>query len=105
MYTLYILCNIHYHFFDVQCTHATVTKIELSFHLFNYILSCPGFVFQSSKRQRLEKGVVFIDDDSELENVTPGPLSWKTESDNQKAGMASPCCVSNVTVHQHADMA
>lgn len=39
-----------------------------------------------------------MDDDSELESVSPGPLCWKTESNSQKAEMA---CVSNVTVHQH----
>lgn len=50
---------------------------------------------QSCKRQRLEQGVIFIDDDSEPENVTPGPLSWKN---SQKAGITSPCCVSDITV-------
>ncbi|CAG06504.1 unnamed protein product, partial [Tetraodon nigroviridis] len=49
---------------------------------------------KSCKRQRLEKGVVFMDDDSELESVSPGPLCWKTESNSQKAEMAcstKPC--------------
>ncbi|TNN01432.1 hypothetical protein fugu_010814 [Takifugu bimaculatus] len=44
---------------------------------------------KSCKRQRLEQGVIFIDDDQEPENVSPGPLSW---TKSQKAGMASPCC-------------
>lgn len=50
---------------------------------------------QSCKRQRLDQGVIFIDDDQEPENVSPGPLSW---TNSQKAGMASPCCVSNITI-------
>ncbi|XP_056905680.1 Fanconi anemia group J protein isoform X1 [Takifugu flavidus] len=41
---------------------------------------------KSCKRQRLEQGVIFIDDDQEPENVSPG---W---TKSQKAGMASPCC-------------
>lgn len=55
------------------------------------------FVPQSRKRQRLEQGVIFIDDNPEPENDSSGPQSWKTESNSQAAGMSSSCCVSTLT--------
>lgn len=52
------------------------------------------FVPQSRKRQRLEKGVIFIDDELEQENEPPGPPSWTTQPNSQAAGLSSSCCVS-----------
>lgn len=45
---------------------------------------------KSRKRQRLEQGVIFIDDDPELENEPSGYQSWTTETNSQAAG--SSCC-------------
>ncbi|XP_070826529.1 Fanconi anemia group J protein [Chaetodon trifascialis] len=45
----------------------------------------------SRKRQRLELGVVFIDDEPELQNEPSVPQSWMREPDSQAAGMSS-CC-------------
>ncbi|XP_034385023.1 Fanconi anemia group J protein isoform X2 [Cyclopterus lumpus] len=42
------------------------------------------------KRQRLEQGVIFIDD--ELENEPSGAQSWSTEPNAQAAGPSSSCC-------------
>ncbi|XP_070685220.1 Fanconi anemia group J protein [Pempheris klunzingeri] len=39
-----------------------------------------------SKRQRLERGVIFIDDEPELEDEPLGTQSWTTEPDSQAAG-------------------
>ncbi|XP_038549559.1 Fanconi anemia group J protein [Micropterus salmoides] len=47
---------------------------------------------KSRKRQRLEQGVVFIDDEPELENEPSGPQSWTTEPNSQAAGLSSACC-------------
>ncbi|XP_054456847.1 Fanconi anemia group J protein [Anoplopoma fimbria] len=42
------------------------------------------------KRQRLEQGVVFIDD--ELDNEPSGPQGWTMEPNTQAAGQSSSCC-------------
>ncbi|XP_031728340.1 Fanconi anemia group J protein [Anarrhichthys ocellatus] len=42
------------------------------------------------KRQRLEQGVVFIDD--EPENEPSGAQTWTTEPNAQAAGLSSSCC-------------
>uniref|UniRef100_UPI0037E8D14F Fanconi anemia group J protein n=1 Tax=Semicossyphus pulcher TaxID=241346 RepID=UPI0037E8D14F len=48
---------------------------------------------KSRKRQRLEKGVIFIDDDElELESEPSGYQSWITEPNSQAAGLSSSCC-------------
>ncbi|XP_041651753.1 Fanconi anemia group J protein isoform X2 [Cheilinus undulatus] len=48
---------------------------------------------KSRKRQRLEQGVVFIDDDElELENEPPGPHSWTAEPHSPALGLSSSCC-------------
>lgn len=57
------------------------------------------FVPQSRKRPRLERGVIFIDDDPEPQNDSMDSQSWKTESDSQAAGMSSSCCVSTILGH------
>lgn len=57
------------------------------------------FVPQSRKKQRLEQGVIFIDDDDdepELENEESGPQSWTTEPNIQSAELPSSCCVSTL---------
>uniref|UniRef100_A0A8C4EDG4 DNA 5'-3' helicase n=1 Tax=Dicentrarchus labrax TaxID=13489 RepID=A0A8C4EDG4_DICLA len=47
----------------------------------------------SRKRQRLEQGVIFIDDEPELENEAPGLQSWTMEANGQAAaGLFSSCC-------------
>ncbi|KAI3354667.1 hypothetical protein L3Q82_019165, partial [Scortum barcoo] len=47
---------------------------------------------KSCKRQRLEKGVIFIDDEPELENEPSGTPSWTNEPNSQAAGSSSSCC-------------
>ncbi|XP_041796744.1 Fanconi anemia group J protein isoform X2 [Chelmon rostratus] len=47
---------------------------------------------KSRKRQRLEKGVIFIDDEPELENEPSLPQSWMREPNSQAAGLSSSCC-------------
>ncbi|KAM4742834.1 Fanconi anemia group J protein [Anableps anableps] len=47
--------------------------------------------YKSNKRQRTQQGVIFIDDEPELENEPSGPQSWKTASNNQAAGLSSSC--------------
>ncbi|XP_051254031.1 Fanconi anemia group J protein [Dicentrarchus labrax] len=48
---------------------------------------------KSRKRQRLEQGVIFIDDEPELENEAPGLQSWTMEANGQAAaGLFSSCC-------------
>uniref|UniRef100_A0A3Q3L5G2 DNA 5'-3' helicase n=1 Tax=Mastacembelus armatus TaxID=205130 RepID=A0A3Q3L5G2_9TELE len=44
---------------------------------------------KSRKRQRLELGVVFIDDDSKPENKPSGSQSWTTEPNDPAASMSS----------------
>uniref|UniRef100_A0A3B4ZN16 DNA 5'-3' helicase n=1 Tax=Stegastes partitus TaxID=144197 RepID=A0A3B4ZN16_9TELE len=50
----------------------------------------------SRKKQRLEPGVIFIDDEPEQENEPRGPQNWTAESNGQAAGSSSSCCVSTV---------
>ncbi|MED6292699.1 hypothetical protein CHARACLAT_003002, partial [Characodon lateralis] len=45
--------------------------------------------FKSQKRQRTQQGVIFIDDEPELEKETSDPQSWRTASSNQAAGLSS----------------
>ncbi|XP_042270894.1 Fanconi anemia group J protein isoform X2 [Thunnus maccoyii] len=47
---------------------------------------------KSRKRQRLEQGVIFIDDEPEEENHPSGPASWTAEPNSQAAGLSSSCC-------------
>ncbi|XP_028276270.1 Fanconi anemia group J protein [Parambassis ranga] len=47
---------------------------------------------KSRKRQRLEKGVIFIDDEPELENESSGAQSWTAETNSQAANLSSSCC-------------
>ncbi|KAK5869061.1 hypothetical protein PBY51_010022 [Eleginops maclovinus] len=48
---------------------------------------------KSRKRQRLEQGVVFIDDDEpEHEFQSSGPPSWTMEPKSQSAAQSSSCC-------------
>ncbi|KAG8002296.1 Fanconi anemia group J protein-like protein [Nibea albiflora] len=47
----------------------------------------------SRKRQRLDKGVIFIDDEPEQENEPSGVRSWTAEPNSQAAGFPSSCCV------------
>ncbi|XP_044057768.1 Fanconi anemia group J protein isoform X2 [Siniperca chuatsi] len=47
---------------------------------------------KSRKRQRLEQGVIFIDDEPELENEPSGPQSLTTEPNSQAAVMSSSSC-------------
>ncbi|XP_035857205.1 Fanconi anemia group J protein isoform X2 [Sander lucioperca] len=49
---------------------------------------------KSCKRPRLERGVIFIDDDElGLEHEPSGPPSWRsTEPNSQAAGLSSSCC-------------
>ncbi|KAM7413743.1 hypothetical protein PAMA_020899 [Pampus argenteus] len=47
---------------------------------------------KSRKRQRLEQGVVFIDDEPEQENHPSGPQPWTAEPNSQTAGLSSSCC-------------
>ncbi|XP_015240482.1 PREDICTED: Fanconi anemia group J protein-like [Cyprinodon variegatus] len=46
---------------------------------------------QSHKKQRTQRGVIFMDDEPEPENETSGPQSWKTASSSQAAGSSSSC--------------
>ncbi|XP_053176881.1 Fanconi anemia group J protein [Scomber japonicus] len=46
----------------------------------------------SRKRQRLERGVIFIDDEPEQENHPPAPPSWTVEPNSHAAGLSSSCC-------------
>ncbi|MEQ2228639.1 hypothetical protein ILYODFUR_010872 [Ilyodon furcidens] len=50
--------------------------------------------FKSQKRQRTQQGVIFIDDEPELEKETSDPQSWRTASSNQAAGLSSSCSAS-----------
>uniref|UniRef100_A0A3B3VGS8 DNA 5'-3' helicase n=1 Tax=Poecilia latipinna TaxID=48699 RepID=A0A3B3VGS8_9TELE len=45
--------------------------------------------YKSHKRQRTQQGVIFIDDEPELDSETSGPQSWKTASTHQGAGLSS----------------
>lgn len=54
------------------------------------------FASQSRKRQRLEKGVVFTDDEPELENQPAGPQSWNAETKHQAPGCSSTSYVSTI---------
>ncbi|XP_032401150.1 Fanconi anemia group J protein isoform X1 [Xiphophorus hellerii] len=47
--------------------------------------------YKSHKRQRTQQGVIFIDDEPDLESETSGPQSWKTASTHQAAGLSSSC--------------
>ncbi|XP_059187977.1 Fanconi anemia group J protein [Centropristis striata] len=47
---------------------------------------------KSRKRQRLDKGVIFIDDELDPENEPSGPKSWTTEPNSQAAGLSSSFC-------------
>ncbi|KAI9540900.1 hypothetical protein NQZ68_036236, partial [Dissostichus eleginoides] len=48
---------------------------------------------QSRKRQRLEQGVVFIDDDEpEHGDEHSGPPSWTVKQSSQSAALSSSCC-------------
>ncbi|XP_069578846.1 Fanconi anemia group J protein isoform X1 [Brachyistius frenatus] len=47
---------------------------------------------QSRKKQRLERGVIFIDDEPQLEQQPSGPWSWRAESSSPAAGRSSSCC-------------
>ncbi|XP_008274661.1 Fanconi anemia group J protein [Stegastes partitus] len=47
---------------------------------------------KSRKKQRLEPGVIFIDDEPEQENEPRGPQNWTAESNGQAAGSSSSCC-------------
>ncbi|XP_035767254.1 Fanconi anemia group J protein homolog [Neolamprologus brichardi] len=47
----------------------------------------------SRKRQRLEKGVVFTDDEPELENQPAGAQSWNAETKHQAPGCSSTSCM------------
>uniref|UniRef100_A0A3B4HCA1 DNA 5'-3' helicase n=1 Tax=Pundamilia nyererei TaxID=303518 RepID=A0A3B4HCA1_9CICH len=60
------------------------------------IRTFPVFASQSRKRQRLEKGVVFTDDEPELENQPAGPQSWNAETKHQAPGCSSTSCVSTI---------
>ncbi|XP_027136219.1 Fanconi anemia group J protein isoform X3 [Larimichthys crocea] len=46
----------------------------------------------SRKRQRLEQGVIFIDDEPEQENEPSGVRNWTTGPNSQAAGVPSSCC-------------
>ncbi|XP_035985322.1 Fanconi anemia group J protein homolog isoform X1 [Fundulus heteroclitus] len=41
------------------------------------------------KKQRPQKGIIFLDDEPELESETTRPQSWKTASNKQAAGVTS----------------
>ncbi|XP_071768516.1 Fanconi anemia group J protein [Centroberyx gerrardi] len=47
---------------------------------------------KGSKRRCLEKGVVFIDDEPEVERQQSRPQSWTMELSSQPASLPSPCC-------------
>ncbi|XP_070762033.1 Fanconi anemia group J protein [Enoplosus armatus] len=47
---------------------------------------------KSRKRQRLEQGVIFIDDEPEKENEPSGSQSWTTEPNSPAAGWSPSCC-------------
>ncbi|KAM7399849.1 hypothetical protein PAMP_019090 [Pampus punctatissimus] len=47
---------------------------------------------KSRKRQRLEQGVIFIDDEPEQDNHPSGPQTWTAEPNSQTAGLSSSCC-------------
>lgn len=55
----------------------------------------PLFVPQQRKRQRVEQGVVFIDD--EQENDPTGGPSGTTEPNTAADGLPSSCCVSTLS--------
>lgn len=64
------------------------------------------FASQSRKRQRLEQGVVFIDDDDdepELENEPSGFQSWTAEPPTPSAAQSSSCCVSTAVLNVISD--
>uniref|UniRef100_A0A3Q1G5Q8 DNA 5'-3' helicase n=1 Tax=Acanthochromis polyacanthus TaxID=80966 RepID=A0A3Q1G5Q8_9TELE len=46
---------------------------------------------KSRKKQRLEQGVVFIDDEPEQENEPAGPQDWSTETNSQAPCLPSSC--------------
>lgn len=54
------------------------------------------FVPQSRKRPRLEQGVIFLDDEPELENNPSGSRSLMADTNSQAAGLSSSCCVSTL---------
>ncbi|XP_061574680.1 Fanconi anemia group J protein [Cololabis saira] len=49
--------------------------------------------YQSHKRQRPQKGVIFIDDEDELDVEPSVPPSWIPAMNSQKAGLSSSYCV------------
>uniref|UniRef100_A0A3P8S870 DNA 5'-3' helicase n=1 Tax=Amphiprion percula TaxID=161767 RepID=A0A3P8S870_AMPPE len=46
---------------------------------------------KSRKKQRLEQGVVFIDDEPKQENEPAGLQDWSTETNSQAPGLSSSC--------------
>ncbi|XP_036930136.1 Fanconi anemia group J protein isoform X4 [Acanthopagrus latus] len=47
---------------------------------------------ESRKRPRLEQGVIFLDDEPELENKPSGSRSLMADTNSQAAGLSSSCC-------------
>ncbi|XP_030257122.1 Fanconi anemia group J protein isoform X7 [Sparus aurata] len=47
---------------------------------------------KSRKRPRLEQGVIFLDDEPELENNPSGSRSLMADTNSQAAGLSSSCC-------------